>query len=288
VLISNFNLAEIKHGQLAFKKAQNENVRKFAEDLVNTYTKLNKELQNLAADKKWKFTTDLDRDHQAEYANLEKHNGADFDRAYLQYQVTEHQNAFNLLEQESKVGTDTDLKGWATRTLPTVREHLAKARELNNSVNKPAGAATKFEDQGFVMLVTCANLAEIQSGQLAAKQGHDADVRKFAQQMVDDHTKANKDLMALAMSKKWNVATTVDRDHQAAYDRLAKLEGKSFDLAYLENQANEHRNVVALFDQASREASDADLKAWATRVLPALRDHEKMARDLWDKEKRGR
>jgi putative membrane protein len=144
----------------------------------------------------------------------------------------------------------------------------------------------RIDDPTFVLQATEANLAEINFGQLAAKQAHNADVRKFAQEMVTDHTKANKDITALATEKKWNVAAGMSRDHQTKYDRLARMEGVAFDREYLDCQVKDHQDAVTLFDEQSKNGNDAQLKAWASRMLPALRDHLKMVRDLHDKERK--
>ena len=78
--------------------------------------------------------------------------------------------------------------------------------------------------------------------------------RKFAQEMVTDHTKANKDLNALATDKKWAVASGMSRDHQAQYDRLARMEGAAFDRQYLDDQLKDHEAAVTLFDDQSKTA----------------------------------
>jgi putative membrane protein len=285
LLISNFNLAQINDGQLTAKRAQSADLRKFAQGMAGDCSKFNKELQTLCADKKWKFTIALDREHQAAFDHMSSLEGAAFDREYLKYELSEIQAAINLMEEEGKNGADADLKAWSSRELSMLRTHLGAARNLETTVNKAGGVPGKIDEPGFVMLVTGANLSEIANGQLAAKQGNDADVRKFAQMMVTDHTKANKELTTLANEKKWGVSTSVDREKQAFHDRLAGLSGNELDKAYLQNQVNEHKNVIALFEQEVRDGKDADLKAWAQRMLPALRDHEKMARDLWDRVK---
>jgi putative membrane protein len=147
----------------------------------------------------------------------------------------------------------------------------------------PKDVPKRVDDPSFVLQVSEANLAEINFGQLAAKQAQNADVRKFAQEMVTDHTKANKELNALAADKKWNVAAGMSRAHQARYDRLSRMEGATFDREYLTDQMKDHDVVIALFEDQSKNGTDAQLKAWASRTLPGLRDHQKMARDLNDK-----
>jgi putative membrane protein len=139
---------------------------------------------------------------------------------------------------------------------------------------KPVG------DARFVCDASAAGLAEVNFGMLAEKRAANAEVRRFAHRMVTDHSKANAELLRLANEKKWEPAPTMDRQHQAGFDRLSQMTGRNFDRAYVESQVKDHEKAVSLFENASKNAEDSQLKAWASRTLPTLRDHLKMARDL--------
>jgi putative membrane protein len=138
------------------------------------------------------------------------------------------------------------------------------------------------QDAKFVVAASGANYAEINFGKLAQKQASNAEVRKFALQMVDDHTKAAKELNDLAFQKKWNLAANMDREHQAEYDRLSKLEGADFDREYMRWQIKDHENVINMFADQAKNGDDAQLKDWCNRMLPHLREHLKLARTVND------
>jgi len=57
-------------------------------------------------------------------------SGAAFDKAYMDYMVTDHENAVALFWKEASGDKDADTKDWASKTLSTLQEHLAKAREV--------------------------------------------------------------------------------------------------------------------------------------------------------------
>jgi len=135
-------------------------------------------------------------------------------------------------------------------------------------------------DEQFVMKASAAGLAEVNLGQMAADRGGSADVKKFGQHMVEDHTKANKELLALADKKRFPVATQMGKDHQDAAATLAKLQGAEFDKAYAAQMVKDHEEAVALFTAESQGGKDADLKAWAGQTLPTLKEHLQMARNL--------
>jgi len=138
-------------------------------------------------------------------------------------------------------------------------------------------------DQQFVTQASAGGLAEVNFGTLAAKQGTNAAVRKFAQHMVNDHTKANKELISLANRKKFKVAATMDSEHQTLSTKLSKLSGAAFDREYMASQVKDHETTVSLFEKEAKDGKDDDLRGWAKKTLPTLRKHLKMARTIQGK-----
>jgi putative membrane protein len=142
-------------------------------------------------------------------------------------------------------------------------------------------------DARFVLAASASGLAEVNFGMLAEKRAANEDVRKFAHQMVVDHTKANKELGDV-VARRYPGAAAMDRDHQALFDKLSKMEGAAFDREYMAGQVKDHEDAVRLFEDESKNGNDGALKAWASRTLPTLRDHLKMARDLAARTRSGR
>jgi putative membrane protein len=97
--------------------------------------------------------------------------------------------------------------------------------------------------------------------------------------MVDDHGKANDELKTLAQNKSITLPTTLDPKHKATVDRLSKLSGDAFDRAYMTEMLKDHRKDVAAFKTESTSGKDADIKAFASKTLPTLEEHLKMAQD---------
>jgi putative membrane protein len=143
-------------------------------------------------------------------------------------------------------------------------------------------------DARFVATASGAGLAEVNFGMLAVRHAASADVRKFAQTMVDDHTRANRELNTLASEKRFAVAAEMDREHQTLFQKLARLDGSAFDREYMEGQVKDHEAAVKLFEDESKGGSDEQLKAWAGKTLPNLRDHLKTAKEVCDKTKGSR
>jgi len=78
----------------------------------------------------------MDQPHQAMAEKLARMEGADFDREYMKGQLSDHEEAVTLFENESKNGSDNDLKDWAGKTLPTIKHHLEMVRDWNEKGSK--------------------------------------------------------------------------------------------------------------------------------------------------------
>jgi putative membrane protein len=142
---------------------------------------------------------------------------------------------------------------------------------------------TKSGDHGFMATAARANLAEVELGRLADSRGTDAEVKKFAQHMIDDHSQANSKLKDLAQKKGVQLPTTPDDAQKEEASRLSALSGAEFDKKYAAMMVKDHEKAVALFQEESKGARDADVRDFAEKTLPTLQHHLKMARDLSEK-----
>jgi putative membrane protein len=135
-------------------------------------------------------------------------------------------------------------------------------------------------DEMFVLDVAKDGTAEVELGKLASEKAASDDVKKFGQRMVTDHGKAGDELKTLAQSKNITLPTSPDPKAKTAHDRLAKLTGQAFDRAYMQEMVAGHRKAVAAFKKESTSGKDPDVKAWATKTLPTIEEHFKMAQDI--------
>ena len=143
--------------------------------------------------------------------------------------------------------------------------------------NATMAAGQKAPDETFVTRTAAAGMAEVELGKMAVEKAASDEVKKFAQRMVDDHSKANDELKALAQRKNINLPDATDPQLKAMQDRLSKFSGGAFDRAYMQVMISEHRKAVNEFRLASRAANDPDVKSWAAKTLPTLEEHLKMA-----------
>ena len=123
-------LAEVELGKLAEQRSQNDAVKEFARLMVGDHGKANDQLIGLAKEDEIAVPKEVDEEHKEMRQRLTAAKGAEFDLAYLQGQVIEHQKTVQLLEYEIGSGQDTDLKSFAAEILPIVLQHLRAAQAL--------------------------------------------------------------------------------------------------------------------------------------------------------------
>jgi putative membrane protein len=138
-------------------------------------------------------------------------------------------------------------------------------------------------DAKFAMMAAMGGMAEVEMGRLAAQKGASDEVRQFGQRMVDDHTRANEQLMQVASSKGMTLPTALDAKHQAEMQRLSALPADRFDREYVKMMVKDHKKDVAEFQKESTRGTDPDLKSFAATALPTLQTHLQMIQRIDDK-----
>jgi len=147
----------------------------------------------------------------------------------------------------------------------------------------PNAAGLAKEDREFVDEAAQGGLLEVRLGNVAQQRASSAEVKTFGQHMVTDHTKANAELTQLASQKGVRASSELDAKHQKMVDEMQEKSGDKFDRDYVDFMVEDHEKDVKLFETASREAKDPDLRAMAAKTLPTLRMHLQMARDMKSK-----
>ncbi len=127
-------LAEVQMGNLALQNAQNAEVKAFAQRMITDHTKSNEELQQLVTTKGLTLPAQLDGDHKKAVDHLTGLSGAEFDKAYMQHMVADHDKAVAHFTSGSTNAEDVDIKGFATKSLPVLQEHATLAKSLAGKV----------------------------------------------------------------------------------------------------------------------------------------------------------
>jgi putative membrane protein len=149
-----------------------------------------------------------------------------------------------------------------------------------------APAAGGLTDPQIAAIVVAANQVDVDAGNLAVKKTKNADVKKFAEQMVTDHTAVNKaagDLVAKlkVTPEETDASKGLVSDGAANRAKLEKLDGAAFDKAYVDNEVAYHKAVIDVLDtKLIPSASNAELKSTLVSVKPTFDEHLKHAEML--------
>jgi putative membrane protein len=136
-------------------------------------------------------------------------------------------------------------------------------------------------DRKFVEEAAGSGMFEVQVGQLASTKATDPNVKSFAGMLVDHHTKANDELTKLANAKGVELPAAPPRAMRQDVEKLGKKTGKEFDQDFLrEVGIKAHEKDIKLFEKASKDLKDAELKAFAAKTLPVLQEHLAQAKKL--------
>ena len=141
----------------------------------------------------------------------------------------------------------------------------------------------KITDTHFVDHAYTAGQNEVMLGRMAVERARNEDVRKFATRMIEDHSKANNELTLIVSDLRIAVPDRPLPDQDKELRKLHANDLKDFDRDFMEHMVKDHEAAVQLFEQGSKELKNERLKEFATKSLPTLKDHLKMAKDVRDK-----
>lgn len=156
------------------------------------------------------------------------------------------------------------------------------ATAVNSVSNAVTGRPT---EEDFWNKAAEGGMAEVELSKIAQTKAQNAEVKKFAQMMVTDHTKANGELKSLAGKKNVTLPTELNSTHKSAMEKLNSLSGTDFDKAYVDAMVTDHDDAVNLFQVEADGGTDPELKAWAGKTLPTLKSHQQMIKGIKEKMK---
>ncbi|HUO60377.1 MAG TPA: DUF4142 domain-containing protein [Candidatus Acidoferrales bacterium] len=134
-------LAEVELGQLAEQNGSSPAVKSFGERMVTDHTKANDELKSVAQQKGVTPPTTLDMHDKSTKERLSKLQGAEFDKAYMQNMVKDHEKDVAEFRKAAENAKDPDVKAFAQKTLPVLEQHLQEARSVASQVGASTGTS---------------------------------------------------------------------------------------------------------------------------------------------------
>jgi putative membrane protein len=136
----------------------------------------------------------------------------------------------------------------------------------------------KEKDTDFAITAADGGMLEVELGKLALQKASSAEVKKFAQMMVDDHSKANDELKALASTKNISLPAALSDKNNERIKDLQEKSGTDFDKDYMDFMVKDHEEDIDAFEKQAEDGQDAELKSWAAGKVTTLRHHLEMAK----------
>jgi putative membrane protein len=227
-------------------------------------------------------------------------------------------------------------KSASSSTKSDKHDHSMQDKHSDSMHDTMSNTTLNSDDRKFIMNAAHGGMMEVKLGHLAVDKATNPDVKQFGQRMVDDHSKANSELMALASQKgitlpassdsammiqndqssSTSPSTAQSTDQQSStsssgsqqssmdtstsgqrharvdtntaemlkdeegMNKLSGLSGDAFDREYVNMMVKDHEKDVKEFEKASTNAKDSDVRAFATKTLPTLREHLQQVRDI--------
>lgn len=149
------------------------------------------------------------------------------------------------------------------------------------ALGAPAAMATDTDD--FVKKAAIANMFEIETSKVALTRSTSADVKAYAQMIIDEHTKAAADFKAAATTggiAEAVIPTALDEKHAKKLAKLNEEDADDFDDEYLEEQEEAHESAIKLFKDYADDGDNASLKSFAAVTVPTLQKHKEQVDSL--------
>jgi putative membrane protein len=128
-------MSEVKLGELARQKGTDPSVKSFGEKMVTDHTKANNELRDIVTRKGATLPAEQERHERSTFEHLDKQSGAEFDKAYAEHMVKDHQKDIKEFQKAAQDLSDPDLKAFAQKTLPALQQHQQMAQQMQSTVS---------------------------------------------------------------------------------------------------------------------------------------------------------
>jgi putative membrane protein len=145
---------------------------------------------------------------------------------------------------------------------------------------KSKGDGKTLTDSEFVDKASSSGTTEVVLGNIGLARSTHADVKKFSERLVKDHSKANMELLSIVSDLRIAIPEKPLPEHEKHIVHFRDEKGKDFDKEFMKHMVKSHEDGVKLFTRASKELKNDRLKAFAAKTLPTLKEHLEMAKKI--------
>jgi putative membrane protein len=148
-----------------------------------------------------------------------------------------------------------------------------------NGMQTAAGQPSPV-DKIFVSKAMQGSLAEVQLGQLTLQKSNNAQVKEFAQRMIDDHTKLNEQMKPVAQQLGVTVPDQISKGDRKTIAKLQALSGSAYDQAYIKDMVKDHKQDLNEFQMEASSGQDQTAKDAANQGSKVIAQHLQMAQQM--------
>ncbi|HOZ77278.1 MAG TPA: DUF4142 domain-containing protein [Ferruginibacter sp.] len=165
----------------------------------------------------------------------------------------------------------------------TAKNETEDPKEAAKELNEDKFDSTNVKaDADFAVKMADAGMFEVEMGKLALQNASSPKVKEYAQMMIDEHTKANNELMEAARTKNITLPAGLSDKCQKKFGELSEKKGKDFDKEYMSAMIDDHEEVLDVLNKQAENGNDADLKAWAQSKVGGIKQHLETAKTTKD------
>lgn len=252
-------LAEIQLSQLAVQKATNDDVKRFAQRMIDDHTQANNQIATLAQQKGITLSNAPSPEQQAVANELSALSGADFDKAYMDENVVMHVKDVRQAQQQADQGRDPQIASFAQQVSPTLASHLASAIDIDGRIRADALFSAYQNSR-----------AQIQFANLALLQGSSEQVKTVAQQTITRQAATLAQIRQQAQQQNIALYSGIPPVPLRAYIDLLGKSGIDFDRLYADISSQLRSDATALASGQSQGAVDVGLGRFWQDLLSIL------------------
>ena len=161
----------------------------------------------------------------------------------------------------------------------------AKPKHVAKHATEPTEVSSKSSSTAILNQVHQADQKEIALANMAAGKASSAEVQNYAKQLVDDHTSADHEVLAMAQKMNLHLrVTAVSKEGRYVSAKLNSATGPQFDREFLQETSADHDKLIRDLKQEREDASNDDIEALIDKILPILEQHQQLAQILLKKE----
>ena len=298
---ASMNLLEVRLGKLAEQRSSNSAVKQFGQQMVSTHGSMGQQWTSLARKNGLPTTATLSSIQQQSADQLSKLSGADFDRAYMNAMVADHEQDAGTLQRIGAAAQSAEIRQLAATGLTTTQEHLTRARVVASQVGAPTAVATnpppsaggvgprrpsdaaqgERADGHYAQEIAYQHILEIRLARMAQERAKNSQVKKFADGVASDFPKWQERWTDIASRHGGvKVNPNMGPKHQEKIHRLQKASAGNFDQVYVDIVTADLGPTVRYLQKEGRASNSADIRKAADDELPIRQEKLSAAQRL--------